>query len=221
MFLVVSPIRSMPLYNRAIRFYTGATAPTIMDDLRSDSESAFFSEEDKVLVWIGNGKYCLKEAAASDSSEAAVLAEEPKPSFPDEVNVKLESVVASFFDKLKLALNQPTYRFATVSSSRVPAEPGVYVIHDESSKKLIYAGKSKNLRVPLIQQHKQGNIRGSQFRKALRQKYSLGGEAEISAYIRDCCRFQFLPMESFEEMARLENFIVAIMAPILNTELKQ
>ena len=193
----------------------------IMDDLRSDSESAFFPEEDKVLGWMGEGKYCLKEVAASDFADAAVLAEEPKPSFPDEVNVKLESVVALFFDKLKSVLNQPTYRFATVSSTRIPAESGVYVIYDESSKKVIYAGRSKNLRIRLLQQHKQGNIGGSQFRKALGQKYNLGSEAEISAYIRDNCSFQFLPVESFEEMVRLEHFITAIMAPILNTELKQ
>jgi hypothetical protein len=193
----------------------------IMDDLRSDSKSAFFPEEDKVFGRRGEGKYCLKEAAASDFSEAAVIAEEPKPSFPDEINVKLESVVALFFDKLKSVLNQPTYRFATVSSRRIPAESGVYIIHDESSKKVIYAGRSKNLRIRLLQQHKQGNIRGSQFRKALGQKYNLGSEAEISAYIRDNCSFQFFPVESFEEMVRLENFIAAIMAPILNTELKQ
>jgi hypothetical protein len=192
----------------------------IMDDLRSDSESAFFPEEDKVLGWMGEGKYCLKEVAPSDFSEAAVLAEEPKPVFPDEVSVKLESVVASFFDKLKLVLNQPTYRFATVSSRNVPAGPGVYVIHDESSKKLVYAGRSKNLRARLLQQHKQGNIRGSQFRKALGQKFNLGGEAEISTYIGDNCSFQFLPVESFEEIVRLEHFIAAIMAPVLNTVLK-
>jgi hypothetical protein len=157
----------------------------IMDDLRSDTESAFFPEEDKVLGWMGQGKYFLKEVAASDFSEAAVLAEEPKPSLADEVNVKLEHVVALFFDKLKLVLNQPTYRFATVYSTRIPAESGVFVIHDESSKKLIYAGRSKNLRVRLLQQHKQGNIRGSQFRKALGQKYNLGSAAEISAYIKE------------------------------------
>jgi hypothetical protein len=193
----------------------------IMDDLRSDSESAFFTEEDKVLGWMGKGKYCLKEVATSDFSEAAVLAEEPKPGFPDEVNVKLESVVALFFGKLKIVLNQPTCRFATVSSRRVPTEPGIYIIHDERSNKMIYAGRSKNLRIRLLQQHKQGNIRGSQFRKALGQKYNLGSEAEISVYIRDNCSFQFLPVENFEEMVRLEHFIAAIMAPILNTELKQ
>jgi len=86
---------------------------------------------------------------------------------------------------------------------------------------LIYAGRSRNLRIHLLQQHKQGNIRGSQFRKALGQRYRLSREADISDYIRDNCSFQFLPVESFEEMVRLEHFATAIMAPILNTDLKQ
>jgi hypothetical protein len=73
----------------------------------------------------------------------------------------------------------------------------------------------------LLQQHRQGNIRGSQFRKALGQKHNLNSETEISNYIRENCSFQFLPVENFEEMVRLEHFITAILAPTLNIELKQ
>jgi hypothetical protein len=73
----------------------------------------------------------------------------------------------------------------------------------------------------LLKQHRQGNVRGSQFRKALGQKYSLTSEAEISAYIRDNCSFQFLTVDKFEEIVRLEHFVTAILALVLNTELKQ
>ena len=95
------------------------------------------------------------------------------------------------------------------------------MIHDDSLKQIIYAGRSKNLKIRLLQQHKQGNVRGSQFRKTLGQKHNLGNETEISAYIRENCSFQFLPVTTFEEMIRLEHFITAILAPTLNTELKQ
>ena len=86
---------------------------------------------------------------------------------------------------------------------------------------MIYAGRNKNLRVRLLQQHKSGNIKGNQFRKALGQKYNLDTETKISNYIKDNCNFKLLEVESSEEMVRLEHFITAIMAPILNTELKQ
>jgi len=132
-----------------------------------------------------------------------------------------EEIITAYSEKLRQILNQPVYRFATVTSRRVPRESGVYLIHDDSSKQIIYAGRSKNLRTRLLQQHRKGNVRGSQFRKALGQKHNLGSEPEISGYIRDNCSFQFLPVYSFEEMVRLEHFVTAILAPVLNTELKQ
>ena len=132
-----------------------------------------------------------------------------------------EDIITSYSKKLRQILNQPIYKFATVTSRRVPKESGVYLINNDSSKQIIYAGRSKNLRTRLLQQHRKGNVRGSQFRKALGQKHNLSSETDISAYIRDNCSFQFLPAESFEEMVRLEHFVTAILAPVLNTELKQ
>jgi hypothetical protein len=193
----------------------------IMDDLCIESESSFFLSEDRVLRRIGQRKYSLKEAVTSELPETEVLSEEPKPSASDAINTQLEDTTALYSEKLKQILSQPVYRFATVTSKRVPTEPGVYIIHDDSAKQIIYAGRSRNLRIRLLQQHKQGNIRGSQFRKALGQKHSLDSEAEISEYIIDNCSFQFFSVESFEEMVRLEHFITAILAPVLNTELKQ
>lgn len=132
-----------------------------------------------------------------------------------------ESIVTLYSEKLRQILSQPVYRFAIVTSKRVPKESGVYLIHDDSLKRIIYAGRSRNLRTRLLQQHRKGNTRGSQFRKALGQKHNFTREAEISGYIRDTCSFQFLPVKSFEEMVRLEHFTTAILAPVLNTELKQ
>ena len=194
---------------------------TIMDDLCSGSESAFFSQDDKVLRQVGKGKYSLKQDVVSELPEAEASFEEPKLSSSNEMSSMFESTVVSYFEKLKHVLNQPVYRFERVTSNEVPAESGVYIVHNDSVKQVIYAGRGRNLRIRLVQQHKQGTIEGSQFRKALRQKYKLSSEAEISAYIRDNCNFQFLPVESLEEMVRLEHFITAILAPILNTELKQ
>jgi len=133
----------------------------------------------------------------------------------------VQSNLAFYFEKLKRILDQPVYNFSEVTPEQVPAVSGVYVVYDNSSNQMIYAGKSKNLRVRLLQQQKSGNIRGSYFRKALGQKHNLDGEAKISDYIKDNCSFKLLEVESFEEMIRLEHFITAIMAPILNTELKQ
>lgn len=133
----------------------------------------------------------------------------------------IQSNITIYLEKLKQILDNPICNFCEATPEQVPAASGVYVIYDNSSNQMIYAGRSKNLRMRLLQQHKSGNIKGSQFRKALGQKHNLGGEAQISDYIKDNCSFKLLEVESFEEMVRLEHFITAIMAPILNTELKQ
>ena len=118
-------------------------------------------------------------------------------------------------------MNQPTHKFSEATLTQVPEVSGVYVIHENSSKQIIYAGRRRNLRARLLQQHKRGNIRGSQFRKAIGQKYNLESEMKIPDYVLTTCSFQFLPVESFAEIVRLEHFITAILAPTLNIELKQ
>ena len=194
---------------------------TIMNDLCVESSSSFFPPEDRVLKRIEQGKYSLKGAAISELPEIEVLSDRPQPSASNTNQSMLGNTVALYSEKLEQCLNQPVYRFATVTQEGIPAESGVYIIHDDSVKQIIYAGRSRNLRILLLEHHKEGNINGSQFRKALGRKYKLGSETEISDYIRDNCSFQFLPVDTFEETVRLEHFLTAILAPILNTELNQ
>jgi hypothetical protein len=194
---------------------------TAMDDLSVESESSFFPPEERVLRRMGQGKYSLKEAAISELARTEPSAEEPQTNASEAVYSMLESTLALYSEKLKQILNQPMLKFAKATSKQVPETSGVYVIHDKSSNRIIYAGRSSNLRIRLLQQHRRGNIGGSQFRKALGQKHNLDTETKISSYIIENCSFQLLAVESFQEGVRLEHFITAILAPILNTELKQ
>ena len=63
-----------------------------------------------------------------------------------------ESTFSLYSEKLKQVLNQPTCSFAEATSKQVPAVLGVYVIYDDRYKKIIFAGRSKNLRRRLLQQ---------------------------------------------------------------------
>jgi len=122
---------------------------------------------------------------------------------------------------MRKLLDEPSYNFTEVSSSVVPEKAGVYVIYDKRVKAIIYVGRTKSLRRRLLGNHKRGNIRGSQFRRALKQNFSLKSESEITSYILENCSFQFLAIKEFEEIVRLEHFTTAILAPILNVKLKQ
>ena len=132
-----------------------------------------------------------------------------------------ESVVSHYVEMLKRLLAKPRYRFVDASSLDVPKKPGVYVIYDKRINAIIYAGRTKNLNRRLLGDHKRGNVRGSQFRKALGQNFTLNFENEITSYILKNCSFQFMVLEKFEEIVRLEHFTTAVLAPLLNVQLKQ
>ena len=130
-----------------------------------------------------------------------------------------ENTVSRYLTMMNVLLNEPKHRFSQASGN-VPREPGVYIIHDEKEKTIIYAGRTRNLRRRLLGDHKQGNIRGSQFRKALRQNRNLDSESQITRYILQNCNFQFTVVNEFEQLVRLEHFTIAVLAPVLNTQLK-
>jgi excinuclease UvrABC nuclease subunit len=132
-----------------------------------------------------------------------------------------ENVVSHYVELLKKLFAEPPYRFADASSQDVPKAPGVYVIYDKRTDAIIYAGRTKNLKRRLLGDHKRGNVRGSQFRKALGRNFTLNSEDDITSYILKNCSFQFLPLEEFEEIVRLEHFTIAVIGPILNVRLKQ
>ena len=95
------------------------------------------------------------------------------------------------------------------------------MIYDKGMDAIIYAGRTKNLRRRLLGDHRRGNMKGSQFRKALGRNFTLRSEDEITSYILRNCSFQFMALEEFEEIVRLEHFVIAVLGPILNVRLKQ
>lgn len=132
-----------------------------------------------------------------------------------------EDVISSYMKLLNKLLVKIDYSFDDVSSSGPPTSLGVYVICDKRTKRVIYAGRSRNLRRRLLGDHRRGNVEGSQFRKAFGRSMGTTDEKEISKNIRQNCTYGYLPIENFEEAVRFEHFIIALLGPVLNTKLRQ
>jgi len=132
-----------------------------------------------------------------------------------------DDIICQYVAIINKLLTQSRISFSEASSRLVPEEPGVYLIYDKRLDAVIYAGRTKNLRRRLLNDHKRGNIEGSQFRKALQQNFTLSSEKEIKSYILENCSFQFIVIKEFEEIIRLEHFITAVLAPTPNMRLKQ
>lgn len=132
---------------------------------------------------------------------------------------RFDSAISRYLETMKELLNTTECEFAKPQVA-IPEEGGVYIIHDNATKDVIYVGRTKNLHKRLLSHHRRGNIKGSQFRKALARHSSLKTESEISEYVLANCSFRFMPVEDFENMVRLEHFTTAILGPILNVKLK-
>jgi excinuclease UvrABC nuclease subunit len=130
----------------------------------------------------------------------------------------LENVALEYVGKVKELLNSKSLSFKNVASSEVPDRPGVYAIFDERGR-VIYVGRTRNLRRRLLRDHRRGNVRGSQFRKALMQNYGLTDEEQINSHV-DQFTFKFKEVDDPEERIRLEHFATAVLAPKLNMKLK-
>jgi excinuclease UvrABC nuclease subunit len=130
----------------------------------------------------------------------------------------LENVALKYVGKVKELLNSKSLSFKNVVSNEVPDRPGVYAIFDEHNR-VIYVGRTKNLRRRLLRDHRRGNVRGSQFRKALMQNYGLTDEEQINSHV-DQLTFKFKEVDDPEERIRLEHFATAVLAPKLNMKLK-
>lgn len=131
----------------------------------------------------------------------------------------LEDVALEYVGKVRELLARESLSFGNVVSGKVPDRPGVYVIFNEQDE-IIYVGRTRNLRRRLLRDHRRGNVRGSQFRKALMQNYGLTSEEQVDDYV-DRCTFKFKEIEDPQEKIRLEHFATAILAPALNMKLKQ
>jgi excinuclease UvrABC nuclease subunit len=132
---------------------------------------------------------------------------------------KYENIALQYIGKVKELLTSQNFSFRN-KNSNVPDEAGVYAIFNERNE-VIYIGRTRNLRRRLLGNHRSGNIRGSQFRRALMQNYGLKDEDEISNYIRQKCAFKFMEIKDPVERVKLEHFATAILAPTLNMKLKQ
>jgi len=133
---------------------------------------------------------------------------------------KFDAAIAYYLQMMKELMKKEKHSFEN-SKTVVPEKAGVYAIYDKKGGAIIYVGRTKHLNTRLLRNHKRGNTKRSQFRRALKRDKSLESEDDITRYIEKNCVFQFMEIEDFEEQVRLEHFMTAISAPVLNVKLKQ
>jgi len=133
---------------------------------------------------------------------------------------EIEVSIARHRDDLDRLLHGPTYEFSRDDRKKVRQAPGVYLIHDNTLRQILYVGESDNLQRRLFRNHRSGNRRGSAFRRALSRWKRLEDERKIKEYIVQNCSFQTLLVKDKLRRKRLEHFAIAVLNPVLNDVVK-
>jgi len=91
--------------------------------------------------------------------------------------------------------------------SQLDEESGVYFIAEKSNNKILYVGKTTNLRTRLYTNHLQGNSSTARLKKYLVEDENM---VEINSYqdakewIKDNCYFKFLKIDDRHQRGQLE-----------------
>ena len=133
-----------------------------------------------------------------------------------------DDTISNFVQLLNKLVEAPKFTFKKVKSTDVPKRPGNYLI--TSSSGVVYIGTSGNLNRRILNQHKLGNIGGSNFRRTVAIHFLMETtketspelEAKISQYILQNFSFQYILIDDYVERIKFEHFATAILSPILN-----
>lgn len=129
--------------------------------------------------------------------------------------MEFNSAIKNLAGELLSLLKSPKYDFSKDNRTRVPSEPGIYVIYEKTRDCLLYIGESKHLKSRLFGDHLTGDKIASSFRRNLSDWLELGSEKDITAYISRNCEFQHKRC-SESAAKRLEHFAIAVLQPLLN-----
>lgn len=92
----------------------------------------------------------------------------------------------------------------------IPAAKGIYIIFDKNSKKVLYVGKTTNLRQRLYHNHLMGPISNARLKKYLLEDEGypeITDLVEAKKYIRNHCSFLYLLEDDFRERGHLEGLV--------------
>lgn len=105
--------------------------------------------------------------------------------------------------------------FATLTPSKVPKEPGIYVITAKKGalEQAYYVGRTKNLQQRLYNNHLMGPASNARLKKHLCD----GGECEdmvtAKAFLRGTCWVRWIVQEGHRERGAIEGYVTGLLFP--------
>ena len=130
-------------------------------------------------------------------------------------------------DELAAFLALPRRKFSSLSKDEVPETAGLYVIYQEESLEVFYAGKAKTREAPSLWGVSDGlrfrimenhlAYRGDDnFVKYVREAFGLQSRADVRAFIKIRCSVQWLEVPDLRNLFVLEHLAIAVLPPRLN-----
>lgn len=120
--------------------------------------------------------------------------------------------------KLSSLIDQPLVSFAEMKPSKVPAEPGVYLISMAQKEKevALYVGRTKNLRQRLYNNHLMGGLGNARLKKYLINDPKLKSVSDkylAKNYIRERCQVRWIFEKDYRKRGAYEGYFTGIFFP--------
>lgn len=121
----------------------------------------------------------------------------------------------NWYENAKRILNElrlmKTIPFGTLKPSMISSEiEGVYIIENVNNGRVLYVGRSVNLRRRLYTNHLQGNSSTARLKKYLVESESyheIGNFSEAKEWIKTNCGFRYVEISDYKDRGRIEGLL--------------
>lgn len=111
--------------------------------------------------------------------------------------------------------NSKPSTFANLTQSKIPKEPGVYLISAKKGKQEVpyYIGRTKNLRNRLYRDHLMGRFEGARLKKYLVENGECEDITEAKEFIKKNCRVRWITEEDIRNRGAIEGYATGLLFP--------
>lgn len=117
--------------------------------------------------------------------------------------------------KLVELLSADAVHFSSLTPSKVPKEPGVYIISAMLGEDEIpyYIGRTKNLSQRIYNHHLMGPLSNARLKKYLIESGEVSNSATAKVFIRNNCQVRWVIQEGHRERGAIEGYATGVLFP--------
>lgn len=118
-------------------------------------------------------------------------------------------------ERLRELLKAPPVPYSTLTPSKIPIQPGVYLITAilGETEHPYYVGRTKNLRERLYRNHLMGSPTNARLKKHMIDAGECVDLVAAKKFLRDSCVVRWIRQDGFRERGAVEGYVTGMLFP--------